>query len=131
MILIAGSGMATGGRILFHLKRFAHDHRNTIVLVGHQAAGTRGDTIASGARTVRIHGQDVPIAAEVVAVDGLSAHADADEILRWLGAFEAPPRATFVTHGEPAAAAALRARIERELGWRAHVPALGERVSLE
>jgi metallo-beta-lactamase family protein len=129
-IVISASGMATGGRILFHLKRFAPDHRNTIVLVGHQAAGTRGDALARGARTIRIHGQDVPVAAAVVSVDGLSAHADADELLRWLGAFEAPPRATFVTHGEPAAAAALRLRIERELGWKAHAPTLGEQVSL-
>jgi metallo-beta-lactamase family protein len=130
MIVISASGMATGGRVLFHLERFAPDHRNTILLVGHQAAGTRGEAIQQGAREVKIHGRMVPVGAEVVSLEGLSAHADADEILRWLGGFEAPPRMTFLTHGEPPAAEALRARIASELGWPVRAAVDGERVEL-
>ena len=130
MIVISASGMATGGRVLFHLARLAPDPRNTVVFVGHQAAGTRGAKMLEGAETIRIHGEDVPVRAEVVAIHGLSAHADADEIMDWLRGFERPPLATYVTHGEPAAAVALRDRIERELGWRAHAPAHGESVVL-
>ena len=130
-VVISASGMATGGRVLFHLKRFAPDRRNTILLVGHQAVGTRGEALARGERQLKIHGQYVPVAAEVSQLDGLSAHADADEIMRWLGGFERAPRTTFVTHGEPGASAALARRIERELGWRAHVPAHGESVALD
>jgi len=130
MIVISASGMATGGRVLFHLSRFAPGPENTILFVGHQAAGTRGAKMLDGADTIRIHGEDVPVRAEVVAIHGLSAHADADEIMDWLRGFERPPLATYVTHGEPPAAAALRDRIERELGWRAFVPAHGESVVL-
>ena len=115
-VVISASGMATGGRVLFHLERFAPDHRNTILLVGHQAAGTRGDALRAGARQLKIHGKHVPVRAQVVAVDGLSAHADVGEILGWLAGFERAPRVTFVTHGEPRAADALRHRIEEELG---------------
>jgi len=131
MIIISASGMATGGRILFHLERFAPDPRNTILLVGHQAVGTRGADMMNGRDHIRIHGADVPVRAEVVTLHGLSAHADADEILGWLKHFQRPPRQTFVTHGEPGPAAALRDRIEHELGWHATVPAWGERVTLE
>jgi metallo-beta-lactamase family protein len=130
MIVISASGMATGGRVLFHLERFAPDHRNTVLLVGHQAAGTRGDTLVRGGRQLKIHGRWVPVRAEVAVLDGLSAHADAAEIIEWLGGFERPPRATFVTHGEPVAADALRLRIEQELGWPVRVPEQGETVAL-
>ncbi len=131
MIIISASGMATGGRVLFHLARFAPDARNTILLAGYQAVGTRGADMMSGADHVRIHGADVPVHAEVVALHGLSAHADADELMAWLGGFQSAPRQVFVTHGEPEAAEALRARIERELGWRASVPSYGDRVRLD
>jgi metallo-beta-lactamase family protein len=130
MIIIAASGMATGGRVVHHLKAFAPDPRSTILFAGYQAGGTRGATIAGGARTVRIHGQDVPVRAEVAMLDDLSAHADADEILAWLRQFKAPPGKTFITHGEPAAADALRQRIERELGWACHLPYYLETVEL-
>lgn len=130
MIVISASGMATGGRVLFHLARFAPDPVNTVLFVGHQAAGTRGEAMLAGAETIRIHGRDIPVRAEVASIDGLSAHADADEILDWLRGFERAPLTTFVTHGEPAAAAALRDRIEQELGWHAHVPEHGESVLL-
>jgi metallo-beta-lactamase family protein len=130
MIVISASGMATGGRVLFHLERFAPDHRNTVLLVGHQAAGTRGDQLLQGERRIKIHGQQVNVRAEVVALNGLSAHADADEILDWLRTFEAPPRETFITHGEPRASDALRRRIQDELGWSARAPEHLERVEL-
>lgn len=122
MVIIAASGMATGGRVVHHLQAFAPDHRNTIVLAGFQAGGTRGAALAAGARTLRIFGQDVPVRAEVAQLDHLSAHADAGEILRWLGSLARAPRCTFITHGEPAAADALRQRIERELRWPCHLP---------
>ena len=130
MVIVSASGMATGGRVLFHLERFAPDHRNTILLVGHQAAGTRGATLAGGGRQLKIHGRYVPVRAEVASLAGLSAHADAKEIVSWLRGFERPPRLTFITHGEPAAADALRLRIQEELGWSVRVPEHGETVAL-
>jgi metallo-beta-lactamase family protein len=114
--------MATGGRVVHHLRAFAPDPRNTILFSGFQAGGTRGAAILAGAESVKIHGAYVPVRAEVGIIDNLSAHADCDEILDWLKGFERPPRETFVTHGEPAAADALRHRIEEELGWRCRVP---------
>ena len=122
MIIIAASGMATGGRVVHHLKAFAPDRRNAIVFAGYQAGGSS---------SVRIHGQDVPVRAEVVMLDDLSAHADASEILAWLGHFKAAPTKTFITHGEPAAADALRQRIERELRWQCHLPYYLESVELD
>lgn len=122
MIILAASGMATGGRVLHHLKAFAPDPRNAIVFSGYQAGGTRGAAILGGARQVRIHGEDVPVRAGVECLSNLSAHADADEILDWLRGFVAPPRQTFVVHGEPDAADALRRRIADELGWPVCVP---------
>ncbi len=131
MIIIAGSGMATGGRVLHHIKAFAPDARNTLLFVGFQAAGTRGASIVGGARSVKLLGEQVPIAAEVARIEGLSAHADYAEILAWLRRFERPPMHTFVTHGEPAAANALAEKIRGELGWRASVPEHLARVDLE
>lgn len=122
MIVVAASGMATGGRVIHHLKSFAPDPRNTILFSGYQAAGTRGAAMLGGASQIRIHGQDIPVRAEVAALETLSAHADANDILCWLGGFARAPRAAFVTHGEPVAADALRQRIERGLRWTVHVP---------
>jgi metallo-beta-lactamase family protein len=130
MVIIAASGMATGGRVVHHLKAFAPDRRNTILFAGYQAGGTRGAAIEGGARSVRIHGRDVPVNAEVASLDDLSAHADAGEILDWLRQFSAPPIRTFITHGEPAAADAMRQRIERELKWPCHMPYYLESVML-
>lgn len=129
-VIISASGMATGGRVVHHLKAFAPDRRNTILFAGYQAGGTRGAAILQGAASVRIHGEDVPIHAEVAALDSLSAHADAGEILQWLRGFDAPPTQTFITHGEPAAADAMRSRIEHELGWPCRVPDYLETVEL-
>jgi metallo-beta-lactamase family protein len=130
MIIIAASGMATGGRVVHHLKAFAPDRRNSIVLAGYQAGGTRGAALAAGAPTLRIHGQDIRVRAEVVQLDDLSAHADSSEIVQWLRAFTQAPRRTFITHGEPASADAMRLRIERELKWRCEVPYYLQSVDL-
>ncbi|MEZ4331364.1 MAG: MBL fold metallo-hydrolase [Myxococcota bacterium] len=126
MILISASGMATGGRVLHHLARFAPEPANTLLFAGFQAPGTRGERIVRGEPAVRIHGELVPIRAEVQNLDMLSAHADADEILAWLDGIERPPRMAFVNHGEPAAADCLRLRIRDALGWRVHVADQGE-----
>jgi len=129
-IIVAASGMATGGRVLHHLRALAPSARNTILFSGYQAGGTRGANLLAGARTVRIHGQEVAVNAEVDMLDMLSAHADAPEIVEWLGSFDAPPQKTFLTHGEPAAADALRQRIERERQWNCEVPDYLEEVEL-
>lgn len=131
MILISASGMLTGGRVLHHLKAFAPDARNTILLSGFQSGGTRGAALAAGADTVKIHGEQVPIRAEVATLSNLSAHADYVEMLDWLGHFSKPPRHTFITHGEPAAADALRRSIEEKLKWQCTVPEYLERISLD
>ena len=130
MVILAGSGMATGGRVLHHLKRRLPDHRNTVLLSGYQAAGTRGRALQEGARTVRIHGEDVPVRAHVETVDGLSAHADREELLGWLRGFARPPRETWLVHGEPESAHALQQAIRERLGWSVQVARDGERVAL-
>ena len=131
MLIIAGSGMATGGRIVHHLKAFAPDANNAIVMTGYQAGGTRGAALLAGADSIKIHGEYVAVRAEVVSLSNLSAHADYSETLAWLAAFSAPPRRTFITHGEPAAADALRIRIEEQLGWVCEVPEYLQKVSLD
>lgn len=129
-IIIAASGMATGGRVLHHLKKIAPDPKNTILFVGFQAGGTRGDVMVRGAREVKIHGLFWPIHAEVINMETLSAHADSVEILNWLRHFRHPVQNVFVTHGEPEAAEALRASIQRELTLQATVPSRGEGFEL-
>lgn len=130
-VIIAASGMATGGRVLHHLKALAPNPRNTLLFSGYQAGGTRGALIVGGAESVRMHGEEVPVRAEVVALDNLSAHADADEILLWLRGFKCPPRHTFVVHGEPTAADVLRRRIAVELGWSVSVPEHRDSIELK
>jgi metallo-beta-lactamase family protein len=129
-VIISASGMATGGRVLHHLKRYAPDPKNTILFAGFQAGGTRGAAMIAGVDSVKIHGEYVPVRAQVNNLDMLSAHADADEIMRWLRGFKAAPRMTFITHGEPSASDALRHRIEEELGWPCLVPDHGQKVEL-
>ncbi len=129
-IVISASGMATGGRVLHHLKAFAPDPRNTILLAGFQAAGTRGRALQDGAKELKIHGVWIPVNAEVAHLDMLSAHADADELMRWLSGFSHPPRKVFIVHGEAEASEALRVRIGRELGWASVVPRLDQEFSL-
>nr|WP_237180245.1 MBL fold metallo-hydrolase [Rhodoplanes sp. Z2-YC6860] len=129
-VIVSASGMATGGRVLHHLKQFAPDPKNTILFAGFQAGGTRGAAMLAGADRIKMHGEYVPVRAQVSNLDMLSAHADSDELLRWLRGFKAPPKITFITHGEPVAADALRHRIEEELGWPCLVPDHGQQVSL-
>jgi metallo-beta-lactamase family protein len=127
-IIVSASGMATGGRVLHHLKHLLPGREHSVLLVGYQAVGTRGRQLAEGADNVKIHGEYVPVRAEVVDVAGFSVHADADELLGWLGSAPEPPQVVYVVHGEPAASAALAQRIGRELGWLAVVARDGERV---
>lgn len=131
MVIIAGSGMATGGRVVHHLKAFAPDPRNTIVFAGFQAGGTRGAAMVAGADSIKIHGQYVAVRAEIVSLSNLSAHTDYVETLDWLKGFRVPPRRTFITHGESAAADSLRLHIQEELHWNCSVPDYLEHVALE
>ena len=129
-IIVAGSGMATGGRILHHLKRLLPDPRTTVLFVGYQAAGTRGRLLKEGAREIKMLGVTVPVRAQIMVSDAYSAHADREEILRWLGGFERPPEMTYIVHGETDAATALRDAIGGRLGWKAAVAEDGQRVTL-
>lgn len=130
VIIISASGMATGGRILHHLKLRLSDKRTTVLLVGFQAAGTRGRRLQEGAEEVRIHGHDVKVRARVDTLDGLSAHADQGELLRWISGFERPPKSTHLVHGEPSAAEALAAQIDAKYGWKTQVAEFEGRVQL-
>ena len=129
-IIISASGMATGGRILHHIKKLATDHRNALIFVGFQAGGTRGEALVSGAKKVKIHGDYVPIAARVHNLSMLSAHADADDLIHWIKQLETPPRQVFITHGEPASADMLRRKIEETLSWSCTVPDYLQSVTL-
>jgi metallo-beta-lactamase family protein len=122
--------MATGGRVLHHLRRLLPDPRTTVLLVGYQAEGTRGRLLKDGARELHMLGATVPVRAAIAASDAYSAHADRGEILRWLRGFRRPPDTTYVVHGEAGAASALRAAIAGELGWTAAVAEDGQRVLL-
>jgi len=130
IIIISASGMATGGRILHHLKLRLPDHRTTVLLVGFQAAGTRGRRLQEGAEEVRIHGRDVQVRARVETLNGLSAHADQGELLQWLAGFESPPKTTYLVHGEPDAAETLAVKIADRYRWQAHIAEDGQGVSL-
>lgn len=131
VLIISASGMATGGRVLHHLRRRLPDPRTTVLLVGYQAAGTRGRSLQNGAKIVRIFGEDVPVRAQIESMHGLSAHADADGLIRWLRTAARPPKKLFVVHGDLEPARALAGRIESELGWDAVVPAYRDRVAIE
>jgi metallo-beta-lactamase family protein len=130
LIIISASGMATGGRILHHLKLRLPDPRTTVLLVGFQSIGTRGRALQDGAHTIRIHGQEVPVRAKIVTLDGLSAHADREEILGWLSGFKRPPAQTYIVHGEPRASENLVQAIQTRLGWQVQVARDGEQVRL-
>jgi metallo-beta-lactamase family protein len=129
-IIISSSGMATGGRVLHHLKQALPSARNTVLFVGFQAVGTRGRALVEGASEVKIHGAWVPVSAQIARIDSMSAHADSAEILRWLAGFSRPPRLTYLVHGEPVPMDALKMSIEQRAGWTVHTPALGEQVAL-
>jgi metallo-beta-lactamase family protein len=129
-IIVSSSGMATGGRVLHHLERVLPEARSTVLFSGYQAAGTRGRLLLDGAKTTRIHGHEFGVNARIESLDSLSAHADADEILRWLGGFSRAPRLTCLVHGEPEPMDALKARIEQELGWTVRTPLHQERMEI-
>src|SRR4029077_11109330 len=129
-IVIASSGMATGGRVLYHLAAGLPNPKNTVMFVGYQAAGTRGRSLVDGAKTVRIKGRDIPVAATIEHVDSMSAHADAGEIMRWLSGFMAAPTMTYLVHGEPVALEALRARVTQDKEWPTHIAGYRERVEI-
>lgn len=131
VIILSASGMASGGRVVHHLKAFAPKPNNTILFAGFQAAGTRGAAMLDGVDSVKIHGEYVPVRAQVEFISNLSAHADYAEILTWLGGFDRPPQTTFITHGEPVAADAMRHHIEEQLHWRVVVPDYLETVTLD
>jgi metallo-beta-lactamase family protein len=125
MVILAASGMATGGRVLHHLAHYLPHHRNMVILTGYQAPGTRGATLANGSGVVRIHSKDIQINAEVVQLQSSSAHADAVQLVDWLRSMKEAPSQVYVVHGEPEASDALRQRIHQSLGWRALVPEHG------
>jgi len=129
-IVIASSGMATGGRVLYHLAAGLPNPRNTVMFVGYQAVGTRGRSLVDGAKTVRIKGRDIPVAATIEHIDSMSAHADAGEIMRWLSGFTAAPTMTYLVHGEPVPLEALRGRVATEKQWPVHVAGYQERVDI-
>lgn len=131
MVIIAGSGMVTGGRILHHLAYYGQHSRNTVVLSGFQAGGTRGASLAAGATSLKMFGEYVPIRAEVAQIEGLSAHGDQADLLHWLGALGQVPQQVFVTHGEPQSADTLRLQIKEKLGWKARVPDYRETFKLD
>lgn len=121
-IIISASGMAVGGRVLHHLKNYLSDSRNSVILAGFQAAGTRGDRLARGEGEIKIHGQMWPVRAQIFKMDSMSAHADANEMMDWLRHFTEAPRKVFITHGEEEASIAFRDRITSELNWQAEIP---------
>ena len=114
--------MATGGRVLHHLANYVGGHRNMVILTGFQSPGTRGATLASGASSIRLHGKDLAVAAEIVQLSSASAHADGNQLIAWLQRMSKAPDQVYVVHGEREASDALRQRIERELRMRAVVP---------
>jgi metallo-beta-lactamase family protein len=130
MVIISASGMATGGRVVHHLERCLPDHRNTVLFVGFQGAGTRGQIIKSGAESVKMHGHEVRIRARIESMENLSAHADYGEILGWLQRFHKSPGKTFLVHGEPRATEALHEKITQQLRWNVAIPTYLQKVPL-
>jgi metallo-beta-lactamase family protein len=130
-IVISASGMVTGGRIVHHLKQRLPDPKNTVLLIGYQAIGTRGRTIMEKKETVKIHGKQVPINAHVEIIDGFSGHADYNEMLAWLMPFNKPPKTTFLVHGEDDASHSMAEKIKQTYHWNVEIPQFGERFDLE
>jgi metallo-beta-lactamase family protein len=129
-IVIASSGMATGGRVLHHLAATLSNPNTTVLFVGYQAAGTRGRLLVDGAKTVKMKGREIAVNATIVRIDSMSAHADAGEIMQWLSGFSAPPSMTYLVHGEPTALEALRARVDQEKHWPVHIAGYLEKVEI-
>jgi metallo-beta-lactamase family protein len=130
-IIISASGMATGGRVLHHLEHLLPDPRNTVILTGYQAAGTRGRSLEEGARELKLHGRYIPVRATVIRDAEFSVHADSSDVMDWLRDLDPPPETVFIVHGEPDAARALHDRITDELGWTSAVARQGEVVVVD
>ncbi len=130
-ILVSASGMGTGGRVVHHLRHQLPEARNTVVLTGFQAAGTRGRQLLEGVPQIKMYGRYVPVHAEIVQIPDFSVHADADEVVAWLRRAPQPPRTAYVVHGEPRGSQSLARRIREDLGWCAVTPRYGERVRLD
>jgi metallo-beta-lactamase family protein len=128
MIIVSSSGMCTGGRILHHLMQRLPDPRNLVLFIGFQSPGTRGASIKSGAKEVKMYGEIVPVRAQVAALEQFSDHADTPELLEWLRTFKDAPSQTYLVHGEPAAASSLQAAISQELRWRVGVAQYMQKV---
>jgi len=131
VLIIAGSGMCTGGRIKHHLRHNISDERNTVLFVGYQASGTLGRLIVDGTEIVRIQGEEFPVRAEIARINGFSAHADRDELNRWLSAIENTPRRVLVTHGEKSVAKSFAAHLRDTRGWDVLAPAYKDVVVLD
>jgi metallo-beta-lactamase family protein len=129
-IIVSASGMLTAGRVLHHLHHLLPDPNNLIMLVGYQAAGTRGRALLEGAKKLKMHGQQVPVRAEFLTLAGLSAHADSDELIRWIRSGKSSPSTVFVTHGEPDASKAFAERVEKEIGALTIIPELEDQFDL-
>ena len=130
-IIISASGMATGGRVLHHLEHMLPDRRNTVILTGYQATGTRGRSLEEGARELKLHGRYIPVRATIVRDAEFSVHADSSDVMDWLRDLDPAPETVFIVHGEPDAARALHDRIEDDLGWTAAVAKQGEVVLVD
>jgi metallo-beta-lactamase family protein len=129
-VIVSASGMATGGRVVHHIKEMAPNPRNTLVFSGYQAAGTRGEKILAGAKFVKMLGEEVPIKCRVFSMDSMSAHADADELVAWVKSMPKKPKKIFIVHGEPEQSTALKLKIEEELKIEAYIPSLEEEIRL-
>jgi metallo-beta-lactamase family protein len=129
-VIISASGMATGGRVLHHLRNRLPDERNTVMFAGFQVDGTRGRRLIDGVESIKLLGEEIPVRANVVNFGGFSAHGDREDLVRWVSSLGGPPRRTFVVHGEPVAAEALAARLDEQLGHAAMVPSLDTAVRL-
>jgi len=130
-IIISASGMATGGRVLHHLKHRLPDPDNTVLLVGYQAVGTRGRAMLDGAESIRLLGEKIPVRAAIMSIEGFSSHADYEEILEWLGHLRRKPRHIFLTHGELKAAKSLAEKIREFYGWKVSIPDYLDEVTLD
>jgi metallo-beta-lactamase family protein len=129
-IIVSASGMASGGRVLHHLKVFLRDHRSTILFAGFQAAETRGRKMIEGAKTIKIHGEHIPVKARIASIPGASAHADYNELITWLKTLQSRPSKVFVTHGEEEASIALAKKLRAEFAWDVEVPDYLDEVNL-
>jgi metallo-beta-lactamase family protein len=129
-IIISASGMGSGGRVVHHLENMLPHSEHAIVFIGYQAEGTRGRLLVEGSKSVKMHGKQVSVFAEVVQIQGLSVHADADEVCAWLGTTKSVPTHTFIVHGEPASSAAMAEKINSKLGWNTVVPRLNQKFYL-